>query len=355
MNNSSTYKAFIISLSVVLMLAISTTGGYVWWNSADPEKTCNSCHEINPSYSSWASSAHREISCNDCHGTALSNGWHSLSEKVNMVLTHYSERMLNEDIALDEMQILEVMQRCRSCHQTEYAYWRSGGHSATYSDIFLDEKHNRVEQLNFDCLRCHGMFYEGTIKDLVTPISKEGPWKLLDPEKAGQAAIPCLACHQMHVEGRPVSAPDYSAPDEIFYSRLMENKSVGLYSRHEKRHFSLDHLPTPVMLDGDDTVAVPQDHVYRLCVQCHAPSVWHQVGTHDDNTPVGVHEGISCATCHDKHSNFQRDSCDKCHPLISNCKLDVKTMNTTYSLPSSPNDIHSVRCEDCHEDMLTGK
>jgi hypothetical protein len=30
----------------------------------------------------------------------------------------------------------------------------------------------------------------------------------------------------------------------------------------------------------------------------------------------------------------------------------VKTMNTTYSNPNSPNDIHSVACTDCHEDML---
>jgi hypothetical protein len=85
-------------------------------------------------------------------------------------------------------------------------------------------------------------------------------------------------------------------------------------------------------------------------VQCHAPSVWHQAGSHDDKTPVGVHEGLSCRACHEPHSNFQRNSCNKCHPAISNCNLDVKTMNTSYFSPSSEHDIHSVACIDCHKE-----
>ncbi|HKJ78879.1 MAG TPA: cytochrome c3 family protein, partial [Prolixibacteraceae bacterium] len=111
-------------------------------------------------------------------------------------------------------------------------------------------------------------------------------------------------------------------------------------------------LPTPVMLVGADTIQTPNDPVYKMCVQCHAPSVWHQVGSHDDQTPVGVHSGISCRACHEPHSNFQRNSCDKCHPAKSrNCKLDVRTMNTTYFSPSSEHDIHFVSCKDCHPKM----
>lgn len=344
------YTYFLISIIIVFILILSSGGSYILWNASDPVNTCNSCHEISPSFTAWTTSAHREISCHECHGTALSNGWHSLKEKANMVFSHYSENLANEDIRLTENQLLETMDNCRNCHRTEYAMWRSSGHSASYSDIFLHEIHNSTEQLNFDCLRCHGMFYEGTIKDLVDPLDREGPWALLETEKEIQPTIPCMGCHMIHTEGSPSSAPDYSSPDNIFYNRLMENSSVALYSRHEKVHFNLDHLPIPVMMHHGDTVDIPRDPVYRLCVQCHAPAVWHETGTHDDHTPTGVHEGISCNTCHEKHSNYQRNSCDKCHPMISNCNLDVKTMNTTYSLPSSLNDIHSVSCTDCHEE-----
>jgi hypothetical protein len=324
-------------------------GSYTWWNAAKPERTCSSCHEINSSVYSMAQSGHRDISCFSCHGTALSNGWHSFSEKAQMVFSHIKSNPHAVDIHLSELQYLETMERCITCHQTEYTSWKASGHSATYAAIFLDETHNTTEQLNFDCLRCHGMFFDGTILDLVEPISTEGHWKLKDQSKMGQPTIPCMACHQIHSPGSPAKNPNYSNPKNIFYSRIIENNTVGFYSRHEKEHFNLDQLPEPIMLNGTDTVMAPSDPIYRLCVQCHAPSVWHQAGNGDDRTPKGMHEAISCNACHEKHSNFQRNSCDNCHPAISNCNLDVKTMNTTYFSPGSEHDIHFVSCHDCHE------
>jgi len=343
----------IIRITLLLFVLIIVFGGtYTWWNTANPEKTCMSCHEINPAHDSWASSAHRDISCFKCHGTALENGWHSLSEKAQMVFTHIESKPYADEIHLTENQVLETMDRCINCHRDEYANWISGGHSATYADIFLHEEHNHTEQLNFDCLRCHGMYYEETIKELVTPISVEGPWELIDKNKATQPTIPCLTCHEIHTPGETAKRPDYSQPQNIFYSRNLQNNSLGFYSRHEKMHFSVNNLPTPVMLVGADTIQTPNDPVYRMCVQCHAPSVWHQVDSHDDQTPIGVHEGISCRACHEPHSNFQRNSCDKCHSKESkNCKLDVRKMNTTYFSPSSPHDIHFISCQDCHPDM----
>jgi len=350
MKKGTGYKIGLITIGIVFLIMIAGGTAYQVWNTSDPQKTCNNCHEISPSYNTWAASAHRNFKCENCHGTALSNGWHSLKEKTNMVFSHFSGSMIHEDIGLDEAQILETMERCRVCHQTEYFMWNSSGHSASYADLFLNEVHNTTEQLNFDCLRCHGMFYEGTINDLVEPLSMQGPWSLLDPHKSDQPTIPCMTCHKVHSEGQPSQAPDHSSPDSIFYTRVKENKTVGFYSRHEEVHFALDQLPTPVILHGSDTIKTPDDPVYRLCVQCHAPSVWHQAGSHDDHTPIGVHEGISCATCHEKHSNFQGNSCDKCHPAISNCKLDVKAMNTSYFSASSTNNIHFVACVDCHEE-----
>jgi len=335
----------IIALFIFLLVLV---GSYTGWNAADPERTCASCHEITPSHTSWSASAHRDISCFECHGTALENGWHSLKEKSRMVVIHVQNKPHHDDIRLTEAQLLESMDRCITCHRNEYANWLAGGHSVTYADFLLHEKHNQTEQLNFDCLRCHGMFYAGTILDLVEPISQTGPWNMKDTKVADKPAIPCMACHQIHSEGQTAVSPNYAIPENIFYGRNMENNSLGVYIRNEKVHFELNYLPTPVILLGNDTVRTPTDPVYRLCVQCHAPSVWHQAGSHDDRTPTGVHEGLSCRACHEPHSNYQRNSCDKCHPAISNCQLDVKTMNTTYFSPGSEHNIHSVACTDCH-------
>jgi len=346
------FVKFFIWLPIFLViLAILFTGSYAYWIVANPEKTCASCHEINPSHQTWTASAHRDILCIKCHGTAFEGGIHSLTEKSKMIMSHIKSSPVNEDIRMSEDQVLETMEKCKDCHISEFSNWLASGHSASYSHIFLDEKHNTTEQLNFDCLRCHGMYYSGTTNDLVEPVSTEGPWKMKDASRGDLPTIPCLTCHQIHSPGTPATKPDYSNPNIIFYGRAIQNNSISLYNRNEQIHFDLANLPTPVILNGTDTVKTPADPVYRLCVQCHAPSVWHQAGSSDDHTPTGVHEGLSCRACHDPHSNYQRNSCDKCHPGKSkNCKLDVKTMNTTYVSPESPNDIHFVSCQDCHRD-----
>jgi len=349
---NKTLRIFILVSITVLVVLLAFGGSYTYWSVAPPEKTCASCHEISSSVQSMGNSAHSQISCFECHGTAFSNGLHSLSEKSQMIFWHLKSKPYADDIRMSEAQYLETMERCTKCHQTEYTAWKASGHSAHYAAIFLDEKHNTTEQLNFDCLRCHGMFYEKTIKELVEPIAVKGPWRLKNQSKTHQPTIPCMACHKIHSPGSPVQSPDYIIPNNIFYGRNLKNNSVGFYSRHEKIHFMLSQLPTPIMLNGNDTVKIPVDPVYRLCVQCHAPSVWHQAGNGDDRTPRGVHEGISCTACHERHSNNQRNSCMKCHPAISNCNFDVEAMNTTYANPASPHDIHSVTCKDCHPDFF---
>ena len=241
-----------------------------------------------------------------------------------------------------------MMDNCRRCHGTEYARWISGGHSATYGAIFLNGKHNAAEQLNADCLRCHGMFYGGTIDSLVTPVSRKGPWSLRDAGRSGEPAIPCLACHRIHTEGSPASAAGYDDPGGIFYSRRPAETAAAFYDRYEKMYIRASALPPLRLREGTREVKVSDDPRGRICFQCHAPGAFHQAGSADDRTPRGVHEGLSCLACHDGHSNDAGESCINCHPAISNCGLDVTTMHTTFAEKGSPHNIHFVRCIDCH-------
>ena len=219
---------------------------------------------------------------------------------------------------------------CRKCHPQSFADWQGSRHSATYARIFLDPKHNQTEQLAPDCLRCHGMFFEGNIEDLVTPVSNTGPWSLKDPTKAGQPAIPCLACHQIH------------SPAAGF-------RSAQLYVRREKTAFADDVLPITPLLRGDVAVRTTSDPRQRLCIQCHAPNAFRQLGSADDRTPSGVHEGLSCLDCHRSHSNSAKASCATCHPSDSHCRLNVETMDTTFRDSASKHNIHTVACGDCHQ------
>ena len=350
MKNIKILPKIILPVAICLIVITVSFGSfYTYWNTASPDQTCASCHEIGKAVHSFSQSSHREMHCKECHGTALSNGLHSLKEKAMMVVSHVREERV-EEIRMNEAQLLDVMDNCRRCHASEFASWKSGGHSASYKDIFLDETHNKTEQLNFDCLRCHGMFYKGTTADLVGPISTKGPWAMKDAGKAGQPAIPCMACHQVHAKGKIAKNPDYYKPASVFYSRDSSGAGLSFYDRHEKAHIISAMLPKLKLYEGEKLVAVSDDHRIRNCTQCHAPNGWHEAGTSDDRTPRGVHEGLSCLACHAPHSNDARNSCKTCHPVSSNCKQDVLTMNTTYANPKSPNNIHWVSCSDCHKD-----
>ncbi len=72
------------------------------------------------------------------------------------------------------------------------------------------------------------------------------------------------------------------------------------------------------------------------------------MGSGDDRTAIGVHEGISCLSCHLKHGQKTRASCAECHPKMSNCGLDVEKMDTTFLSATSKHNVHWVKCADCH-------
>ncbi len=350
MNMNRKLKITLLTIPVILIVCTITFGSfYTYWNTASPDKTCSSCHEIGKSVNSQAQSSHRNFHCKECHGTALSNGLHSMKEKGMMVVNHIKDKKV-DNIKLNEEQLMEVLNNCKRCHTSEYAKWTSGGHSVDYEHIFLNTKHNSTEQINYDCLRCHGMFFEGTVDDVVEPMNIKGPWKLKDGKMATNPAIPCMACHQIHQDGTPKARPDYADPKAIFYQTKTAISKLGFYDRHEKVYFPATELPQLNLWAGERKVKVSDDPIMRNCVQCHAPNAMHQAGTSDDRTPRGVHEGLSCTACHDPHSNDAKNSCASCHPAISNCKIDVTKMNTSYADATSPNNIHFVACADCHKE-----
>jgi len=290
------------------------------WNKADPENSCARCHEISPAHAQWKTSAHAGVRCTDCHGTALSEGVHSLKEKMNMVYTHFTKNVRNDEIRLSEQQVLDVNNRCIACHQAEYAGWLRSGHAVNYREIFLDSTHNAMEKPYWDCLRCHGMFYEGNINDLMALEGDYTQWKIRDEKQETRLTIPCLACHQMHTENS-LSERYISMNDST--RRLNERNPVtALYIRAEKMYLRGDKLPKARMFNGNEEVKVPSDPGTLLCMQCHAPDFKHRAGSEDDRTVTGVHEGISCIACHQPHSGETKASCAQCHPTLSNEQIE---------------------------------
>ena len=337
-----------------LLLAVAAAGALAFLGLAGSSsyyggsdgRGCARCHEIRPMVDSWAASTHRSVTCKDCHGSSFSTNLRMHVKNLQRVWLH-SRGEAPEQIHVRHEDVGRLVERCRACHAQEYGDWKNGPHGATYSRIFLDVKHNTGQQLMDDCLRCHGMHFEGGITRLVEPIDRKGPWRLRDAALLEEPAIPCLACHAVHRKGEPLAPPVAGAVHQASADEIVR-PSVSLYDRRALDHVAVTDLPLPAMRTGSRTVRVSPDRRQALCYQCHAPRAEAQAFSGDDRTPTGVHEGLSCLACHQKHGESTRASCAGCHPQLSNCGRDVETMDTTFRSKESPHNIHSVVCADCH-------
>ena len=317
-----------LALYCGVFVVTAAVAGMAYFHFANPQNTCASCHEMTGVHSDWAVSAHRTVQCRECHGGALTLDVHALQSHLDRIVRHFTGDP-NKPIHLLEKHVLGLVDSCRRCHPQAYSDWQASRHSTTYARIFLDPEHNKTASPTDDCLRCHGMFYERDITELVSGTGTGGTWSLRDPARAIQAVIPCLACHQVH------------APSDA-------TQTASFFDHRERAHFSASLLPVPAVYQGARPVKVSRDPRQRVCMQCHAPDATHQLGSSDDRTPAGVHEGLSCRDCHWSHTNSAKASCNACHPADSHCGIEVQKMDTTFLSPQSRHNVHTVACLDCH-------
>lgn len=330
-------------VAVALLLMVPAASLYY---ESGAGKGCAACHEMQSLYDQWHASSHQAVTCQKCHGGALTLDVAFHWNNATRVYSHLRGD-LPEQIGLPNNYVPAMTAECQACHRQEYAAWQSGPHSATYGRIFTDKQFNSANMLMDDCLRCHGMRFEGGIRDLVTPVALRGPWRLLRADLQNQPAMPCLTCHEMHRSGRPMQKTDIAGRIPGL-SQEIARPSLAFFDRRTQRYIPLADLPLPVMFDDSRPVRMSKDQRQALCYQCHAPVSTMQVGSGDDRTGIGVHEGISCLACHSQHGETTRASCTACHPKMSNCGLDVEQMDTTFKASTSRHNIHFVKCADCH-------
>jgi hypothetical protein len=336
-------------MALTAALAIGCTFGASYYYTTRYGQGCANCHEMAVEVNEVHSSPHRKMGCMSCHEA-------SLATKLRHTMVHIFGPV-PETIRLRDTDVLEMTPTCKNCHQHEYATWQAGPHSATYSQIFADPIHNSKRMMMDDCFRCHGMHFNGPIRDLVQPQNTTGPWHLIRAGFADQPTMPCQTCHQVHREGTQEIKP----AGRISVAGAAVHDSLAFFDRREGIHFIAASLSIPQLYDGPRALTMSQDARQAICYQCHAPrepeagspaAVHHwgaQAATGDDRTPLGVHEGLSCISCHDGHNENARASCKTCHPKMSHCGIDVENMDTSYASAASAHNIHWVKCTDCHQ------
>lgn len=337
-------RIIVISAGIFIVSGLVTLSlggiGAVYYHAAGPA-LCARCHEIQPAHDSWLESSHRNVSCSACHGDPLTFDWRVHLQKAHELLAHLRGDF-EEPVRISFHNLMVTQERCIACHQQEGADWRAGPHSADYARIFLDETRNSTRVLTDDSLRPHGMHFPGGIQDLVANSANGEPRCLLDPRLKTMPTMPCMTCHQIHTPGAPL--PPYGADER---NEEIARPSLAFFDYQKRAHIPLAALPMPDIYNGSWRVDINADPRQVLCYQCHAPEPHPQpqAGSGDDRTCVGVHEGISCLTCHQKHRQTTRNACDICHPRFSPGLDDVKDMDTTFRSRDSERDIHTLTME----------
>jgi len=146
------------AIAAALLALIATAGvfGASYYYTSQHGQGCASCHEMAVAVNGMQVSAHRGLGCLECH-----------NENLAAKLRHVRVHLLGggpEIIRLRGADVLEMVPDCQRCHQQEYAAWHAGPHSASYGQIFTNAAQNTRQRLMEDCLRCHGMHFNGSVR-----------------------------------------------------------------------------------------------------------------------------------------------------------------------------------------------
>ena len=342
-----TLRRLLFSVLALGVLGVATLAGTSYYYGGDDGMGCARCHEIRPMVDAWAASSHRGVACKDCHGSSFSADLRMHVKNLSRVWLH-SRGETPEQIHIRHQDVSPLVERCGACHRQERADWESGPHGTPYAALFINPEHNAEPAAHgrLPALPRHAL--RGRHPRPRDPARPQGP---VDVREA-RSTPACRRCRAWPATPSTARASPSrrGATAGLLAGPAQEivRPSLALYDRRALEHVGLDRLPMPAMKDGERPVKTSPDRRQALCYQCHAPRAGMQVFSGDDRTPVGVHEGLSCLACHEKHGQSTRASCAGCHPRLSNCGIDVEKMDTTFKSPDSLHDVHRVACLDCH-------
>ena len=207
-----------------------------------------------------------------------------------------------------------------------------------------------------DCLRCHGMHFDGAMRDLVQPQNTTGPWHITRAElPTAHHALPWPATRSI-AKARPNEALPRASPSPAASATFACHLRPPRANALRRRPACASRVS-----DGPRAVKISPDPRQALCYQCHAPrqpepasaatNHWGpQVGSGDDRTPMGVHEGLSCFACHSGHNENALASCKL--PVTRTCPIAASTSRRwtrPFANAKSSHNIHWVKCADCHQ------
>jgi hypothetical protein len=290
----------ITSLLIVVLLVAAF--GYGDWRSRQ-DRTCLSCHVLQPSVETWKASTHSKVSCIACHKSPGVLGGAETRVRAASDLIHN----LAQPVSLNAPATVN-QGNCISCHEKQLSQVITVGRLRIQHQGFIN---------TVPCAQCHGQVGH-------------------DPKGTKSAALSpygvmttCTDCHDGKIASRDCSTCHVG---DIAYSGAGPNE------------FARIDLSPPTNCKGC--------HSLDSCTACHGIVMPHPPGWGDPkmHAPAGAFDTAVCVRCHDA-------ACGPCHGGIHtahgpNWKTQHQTAGpgTTCTVPGC-HDINVVGadwCRLCH-------
>ncbi|MFO0980254.1 MAG: NapC/NirT family cytochrome c [Planctomycetota bacterium] len=316
----------------MLLLSVASVGTYAMVHHTARSEFCNSCHIMEPYYSSWQKSSHHDVPCIDCHyepgsletiegkfkalsqlakyvtRTAGTKPWAEVSDQSCMRSGCHSLRMLEGEVQFGRVKfnhrqhLLESRRgrrlRCTSCHSQIV----QGQHIAVTPSVcftchFMPGSDGRRPPETSDCLICHGppkQAIELAGKSFVHQDYVERGVRCTEchnPVISGNGSVGRDRCHSCHGEVGHIERIGETA---FMHEKHVTEHKVECFECHDEIRHGLLPLPSS---------AVARD---QGCGTCH-------VDPHDAARQVYAGRGAIGVAESPSRMFVARVVCDACH------------------------------------------
>lgn len=206
---------------------------------------CASCHQIEPSFKSWATSTHRSISCLDCHADPGISGFlvAQFGGFDNLLRTRSSENI--------KIKTRVRNQACLNCHQKIYERTKVSGTLV---------RHKELIDANIACVDCH----------IETSHGKAVKYFIMDK---------CVVCH----DGKQAKSECGTCHKEDIA---------------KKKELKIEDFPKVRSTKIKCYTSCHSDSTNKLCIDCHGVIMPHPEYFKGIHAYVSNKRPSLCARCH---------------------------------------------------------
>lgn len=291
------FAARAVAVLGAMLLFGATLFGFTGWYTSRPE-FCNSCHIMEPYYTSWQHSSHKDVSCVKCHfppgaGEKLRGKMLGMVQLIKYVTESQGPRPVAE--------IPDASCLRSGCHDTRLLSGKLEFQGMPFDHRPHLEETKRGKQLR--CTSCHSQIVQGSHMTVTTTTCFLCHFK---DQHFNQGLGTCTRCHQI-----PEKSFDLGG-GVTFSHNLAYERGVDCANCHgdlirgngevPRERCSVCHNREDDFKRIDDHVYMHQVHVtdHKVdCLSCH-------LTIHHASDPQRIaHAAANCASCHPNHHQEQ--------------------------------------------------